>query len=191
MLSCHHPLLLMRQNIPDGCIIPCYPQNIQFPAPTVSVPPDHHFWHCLYIFTVTPNPCSTAPPNYTSPPSHLAPSASLPPYQRSGFIQAFIIFWITYHKNNCTKEDLQVAAEGLLKGCQEHYRAGVTRISTMARVIPPENSNTFKARALGLLYLSTSNEFVHQSSLLVHDFLRLKLWMEWWACPSHAAMLFN
>jgi len=111
--------------------------------------------------------------------------------ERSGFIQAFIIFWITYRENNRTEEVLQVAAEGLLKGCQEHYRAGVTRISTMAGVIPPENCNTFKARALGLLDLSTSDEFVHQSSLLVRDFPRLKSWMEGWAHPSHAAMLFN
>ena len=48
--------------------------------PTVSTPPDHHFWHCLHLFTTAPNPCLTAPLYYTPLPSHPAPSASQPPY---------------------------------------------------------------------------------------------------------------
>ena len=59
MLSSLLPLSLERQNIPDGFIIPCYPQNIQFPAPKPTQPPAYHFWHCLYLFTGAPNP----PPN--------------------------------------------------------------------------------------------------------------------------------
>jgi len=27
----------------------------------VSAPPDHHFWHCLHVFTVTPNPLHNSP----------------------------------------------------------------------------------------------------------------------------------
>jgi hypothetical protein len=49
-------------------------------SPTVSALPDHHFWHCLYIFTSAPNPCSTSPPYYTPPPSHPAPPAYQPSY---------------------------------------------------------------------------------------------------------------
>ena len=36
MLSSLLPLPLERQNIPDGCIVPCYPRNIQFP----EIPPN-------------------------------------------------------------------------------------------------------------------------------------------------------
>jgi hypothetical protein len=49
-------------------------------SPTMSTPPDHHFWHCLHVFISAPKPCSTAPPYYTPPPSHPAPSAYDPPY---------------------------------------------------------------------------------------------------------------
>jgi hypothetical protein len=55
-------------------------------SPTASAPPDHHFWHCLHVFTSAPNPCSTAPPPYTTPPSHPAPSAyqqTYPPTQKT------------------------------------------------------------------------------------------------------------
>ena len=96
MLSSLLPLPLECQNIPDGCIIPCYPQNIKFLAPneppTVSTPPDHCFWHCLHVFTSAPNPCTTAPPYYTPSPSHPAPSASQPLYLPT---QKFLLLILT------------------------------------------------------------------------------------------------
>ena len=61
--------------LPPKYII-CRPQT----RPTVSAPPDHCFWHCLHIFTSSPNPYPTIPPYYTPPPSHPAPSASQPSY---------------------------------------------------------------------------------------------------------------
>jgi hypothetical protein len=111
--------------------------------------------------------------------------------ERLGFILAFVEFWSTHPENCRTREQLESAAGGLLKGCQEHYRAGVTRVSTMAGAVPPEKSDAFKARALGLLDLQNSEEFLHQALLLVQDFPKLKAWMEWWMRPSHAAMLFK
>jgi len=64
------PLPLERQNIPDGCIIPCYPQNTKFLAPndppTVSAPPGHCFWHCLHVFTDAPYPCPYYTPTLAS-----------------------------------------------------------------------------------------------------------------------------
>ena len=82
MLS--HFLLLPsgHQNIPDGCMIYHSFPNIKNPtlnsppmSPAVITPPNHHFWHCLHVFTSAPNPCSTALPHYTPLPSHLAPLA--------------------------------------------------------------------------------------------------------------------
>jgi len=90
-----------------------------------------------------------------------------------------------------TPNALREVAEGLLKGCQEHYRAGVTQISHMNGVTGQGNADAFKDRALGLLEVADSEAFIQQACHLVHDFLKLKPWMEWWTRPSHAAMLFK
>ena len=49
MPSCLLPHPLERQNIPDGCIIPCYPRNIKFPTenPADSCPT------CPTVSTIT------------------------------------------------------------------------------------------------------------------------------------------
>ena len=60
--------------------LPQFPPNVPPTSPTVNASPDHCFWHCLHVFTNSPNPCRTAPPYYTPPPSHPAPSAYQPPY---------------------------------------------------------------------------------------------------------------
>jgi len=83
-LSSLLPLPLKRQNIPDAFIVPCYPQNIQFPAPNTpnserTHPPATSAIVVIYLL-VPPTPCSTPPPYYTPPPSHPAPSAYQPPY---------------------------------------------------------------------------------------------------------------
>jgi len=70
----------------DISFLPKYEKSHpQFPptSPAASAPPDHCFWHCLYVFTSTPNPCSTAPPYCTPLPSHPAPLAYHPPPTRS------------------------------------------------------------------------------------------------------------
>ena len=78
------PFPLGHQNIPDGCNIPYYPLNIQFPTPNA---PNSERTHLpatsgivvIYLL-VPPTPCSTPPPYYTPLPSHPAPSAYQPPY---------------------------------------------------------------------------------------------------------------
>ena len=71
-LSSLLPLPLERQNIPDGFIIPCYPQNIQFLPPIV---PDSECTHptatsdiVVICLLVPPTLCSTPPPYYTPRP---------------------------------------------------------------------------------------------------------------------------
>ena len=84
MLCSLLPFPLGRQNIPDGCNIPYYPLNIQFPTPNA---PNSERTHSpatsgivvIYLL-VPPTPCSTPPPYYTPPPSHPAPSAYQPLY---------------------------------------------------------------------------------------------------------------
>lgn len=61
----------------------------------------------------------------------------------------------------------------------------------MTGVIPSEKVEAFKKRALALLKLRNTEEFIYQASLLVRDFPRIKSWMEWWMRPAHASMLFE
>jgi hypothetical protein len=68
MLCSLLPLSLGRQNIPDGCNIPYYPLNIQFPARIPpqrtqqrAHPPACHFWHCCHLFTSAPYPLLNTP----------------------------------------------------------------------------------------------------------------------------------
>ncbi|TFK32445.1 hypothetical protein BDQ12DRAFT_773402 [Crucibulum laeve] len=111
--------------------------------------------------------------------------------ERSGFVRGFITFWMQRAENIRTRQELQVKAERLLKGCREHYRAGVTRVSRMHAAVPPDMANEFKKRVLALLDLADSGEFLTQARLIVRDFPNLKAWMEWWMRPSHAQMLFE
>ena len=109
----------------------------------------------------------------------------------SGFILGYIKFWTLCPEDKRTPITLREVAEGLLKGCQEHYWAGVTWISRMTGVIGEGKANTFKAWALGLLDADSSEAFAQWALHLVCDFPKLKSWMEWWTRPSHAAMLFK
>ena len=100
--------------------------------------------------------------------------------ERSGFILGYIEFWALRPEDKRTPNTLREVAEGLLKGCQEHYRAGVTRISRMTGVIGEGKADAFKARALGLLDAASSEAFIQQALHLVRDFQKIKSWMEWW-----------
>ena len=78
----------------------------------------------------------------------------------SGFILGYIEFWTLCPEDKCTPITLCEVAEGLLKGCQEHYQAGVMQISHMTGVIGEGKADAFKARALGLLDADSSKAFV-------------------------------
>lgn len=111
--------------------------------------------------------------------------------ERSGFICGFITFWMMRPDNTHTRQELQVAAEHLLKGCHEHFRAGVTRVSRISGAVADGMREGFAKRALALLDAPNSQEFIAHAALLVHDFPRLTSWMEWWMRPAHASMLFE
>jgi hypothetical protein len=107
-----------------------------------------------------------------------------------GFISAFIEFW-TLRSDGRPPEELSDAAERLLRGCEEHFRAGVTRVARINGAVPPDLKDAFTERVLGLLKCSNSEEFQHHASLIICDFPKLKSWMEWWMRPAHASMLFE
>ncbi|KIK04782.1 hypothetical protein K443DRAFT_4324 [Laccaria amethystina LaAM-08-1] len=111
--------------------------------------------------------------------------------ERSGFINGFIQFWTMRVNNTRTAEELAEAAKAILCGCEEHFRAAVTRVSRINGAVGPNKVEAFKTRALGLLSVASGDEFDKQANLIIQDFPKLKPWMEWWMRPSHATMLFS
>jgi hypothetical protein len=89
------------------------------------------------------------------------------------------------------KKSLTLHAQKLLRGCKEHFRAGVTRISRINAVVPPEKSEVFVQRALALVSASSHDEFVERAQLIVQDYPRTLSWLAWWLRPAHASMLFE
>jgi len=113
--------------------------------------------------------------------------------ERNGFINAFILFWVQYpHATNLrTEEELRTAAQKLLRGCKEHFRAGVTRLSRINAVVPPEQSDVFVQRAVALVSTSGHDEFTERARLIVRDYPKTLHWLAWWLRPAHASMLFE
>ena len=111
--------------------------------------------------------------------------------ERRGFINAFQDFWQIRGGDERSYEERVYAAECLLRGCQEHFRAAVTRVARINGAVPPDKKEAFTERALGLLNCSNSDDFELRAKLIIRDFPKLSSWMEWWMRPSHASMLFK
>lgn len=109
--------------------------------------------------------------------------------ERLGFILAFSDFWMELGDGR-SEDELKTAAKAVLKGCREHFCAGVTRLSKVSKVISPEKSETFRRRALSLMDLTSSEVFLEEATKLERDFEGIGPWIEWWMRPDHAAMLF-
>lgn len=107
--------------------------------------------------------------------------------QKQGFIEAFIQIQTEISPNR-TAEELRQAAEMLIKGCGEHYRAGVTRVSNISAVIPPDQKEEFKQVATSLTNSQSLSEFLEKVEYLLREFPLCKSWLEWWL--RHGRILF-
>jgi hypothetical protein len=111
--------------------------------------------------------------------------------ERVGFTSAFVEFWTLRSDDARTHEELSATAGQLLRGCQEHFRAAITRVSRINGAVPPDMKEAFTQRALALLHCSNSDDFNLRANLIIRDFPPLKSWMEWWMRPAHASILFE
>ena len=111
--------------------------------------------------------------------------------ERGGFIAGFIMFWDLHPENKCMWQELQVAAERLLKGCREHFRSQITRVGWITAIVSHDKGDEFVARAHALLDAPSSEDFIAHAELLVQDFPKIRSWVEWWMRPSVASMLFE
>ena len=111
--------------------------------------------------------------------------------ERNGFIEAFVTFWSNRTDDDRSEADLREAASSLLRGCQEHFRAGVTRLSWISGVIPLDKKDAFVHHTLSLLLVQTKDDFSVRAKLILCDFPKTASWLEWWIRPAHASMLFK
>ncbi|KAI0742318.1 hypothetical protein C8Q80DRAFT_1327971, partial [Daedaleopsis nitida] len=110
--------------------------------------------------------------------------------ERVGFIEAFIEFRQTEGTTR-TVDALRTAAEGLLKGCQQHFRAGVTRISRVGGVIPGGEDRIFRRLTEDLLEAENLAAFLEVGQRILAEFPLVSPWLAWWMREEHASMLFQ
>jgi hypothetical protein len=110
--------------------------------------------------------------------------------QRKGWIDAFVAFH-QEHDDPRSDAELHLVAETLIKGCQEHYRAGVTRISKISAIIPPDQKEDFQYTAMQLLKKESAQAFMEATKELGKQYPELNDWIAWWSRPAVARQLFK
>ncbi|KAH7907135.1 hypothetical protein BJ138DRAFT_1215655, partial [Hygrophoropsis aurantiaca] len=110
--------------------------------------------------------------------------------ERAGYIDAFVNFW-TARGDQRTDNELRAAAAALLKGCQQHFRSQVTRVSKISGVIPPDQKEHFQDRAKSLLTAANLDAFHKIADALLRDYPNVENWLRWWMRDTHASMLFE
>ncbi|KAF5313015.1 hypothetical protein D9619_002316 [Psilocybe cf. subviscida] len=108
--------------------------------------------------------------------------------ERLGFIQAFVDFWQDLNDGRF-EEELKKAAMAILRGCREHFRANVIRVSKISKFIDIHKADSFRVRALGLLDLPSTEDFTREAKRLIRDFPEIEPWLSWWIRPEHASIL--
>ncbi|KAJ3861183.1 hypothetical protein EV359DRAFT_66693 [Lentinula novae-zelandiae] len=111
--------------------------------------------------------------------------------ERGGFMAAFVAFWMQQLENEHSEDELYRAAEVLLRGCEEHFRASVTRIKKIHGVVPVHSETHFEELALGLLSAKDLGDFHARAEVIQRDFPLSNSWLGWWLCDSVATMLFE
>ncbi|KAF7299331.1 hypothetical protein MIND_00882300 [Mycena indigotica] len=111
--------------------------------------------------------------------------------ERNGLLDALVEFLFRQPDNNRTQTELRQDAQGLVKGCERHFREQVERVSKISHVITPTQRPHFQNRVHELLSCATGNIFRQKAAEIIEDFPRVKPWLLWWMRPEHASMLFR
>lgn len=102
-----------------------------------------------------------------------------------------MIFWLRQESNVRTEEKLREDAIAVLKGCREHFRKGVTRVSKISAIVHPSQSSDFQGQAHALLDLEDTEKFLNAAHVFMETYPKVIPWLSWWMRPAHASMLFT
>lgn len=112
--------------------------------------------------------------------------------QIQGFKRADVDFRIKHPHGTTvhTPSQLEEIAGTLLRGCNEHFEASVTRVSKVSAAVPVERRNEFIAQARALVDTDYLHIFEQCCKKLREDFPGCSRWLDWWLLPANSAMLF-
>ncbi|KAH7874303.1 uncharacterized protein C8R40DRAFT_1171405 [Lentinula edodes] len=110
--------------------------------------------------------------------------------ERTGFVNAFVRFWLK-HTNLRDESELRKRGDELLRGCLQHFQCSITRVKRIAAIVPVEQQLHFAKKVNRLLQAKDSNDFNQLAKTLEADFPKIRPWLHWWLRPEHASMLFQ
>ncbi|KAJ7698840.1 hypothetical protein B0H16DRAFT_1349348, partial [Mycena metata] len=181
----HNALLLMSSSYCLG--LDCWVPGIM--SYTNGGTQEHFFLHFLAMFESMASHAAKEGRRITD--SDFKNVVDYSDAQRLGFVEAFVVFWRRRRDDTRTDEELRKAAGALLKGCQHHYRAQVTRIKKISAVVHPGLQDVFVNQAMALIESEDYDDFTRKVGILTQTFPRTKGWIQWWARECHAKMLFK
>ncbi|EGG03666.1 uncharacterized protein MELLADRAFT_90037 [Melampsora larici-populina 98AG31] len=102
--------------------------------------------------------------------------------QKNGFIMAYMEVF---------QETDRAVALDKLKGCEEHFRAQVTRVKRNRNIIPADNE--FEKAARGLMKPDKPGGLNCDEKIaqMRKNFPKAKRWLEWWTAANIKAMIFK
>ena len=103
---------------------------------------------------------------------------------------AFQEFWEAQPSDERNHAELAEASEKLLKGCQQHYRNFVSRVSRISGVVPPDQRATFVTRSNALLRAETPGVLEERVKELLELFPHTVKFFRWWLRKPVVVRLF-
>jgi hypothetical protein len=109
--------------------------------------------------------------------------------ENEGFILAYIRIGSELWPYKTT-EELRTEARSLLKGCAQHFKAGVVRVSNISAAVPPSEKHRFRDMGLGLLNATDHEDLIRRAAAITDEFPDTTSFFEWWLMPERAGKLF-
>jgi hypothetical protein len=92
--------------------------------------------------------------------------------------------------NGRSEATLRQDAAALLKGCQQHFKSGVKRVSNISAVVPPARKSYFQTACTGLVTAREYQEFLARLKVILEEFPLSGDFFTWYMHPDRAPMIF-
>ncbi|KAF9060861.1 hypothetical protein BDP27DRAFT_1429567 [Rhodocollybia butyracea] len=149
---------------------------------------DHYEYHFLFLIRSIVQGAMHRGVNIEEALFAMVVDFSIP--QRQGFKQSYVSFFLALPSDSRSKEELEEAADRLLKGCEYHYDKAVTRVSKMSNVVPLADRREFRKMCKSLL-VADEPGFIDTVALIRQKWPSTENWLNWWLVPESGQMIFK